>query len=229
MRAICVDDELIMLHMLKDAVDSSADIDESFAFDNEEDAINCVKINRIDVAFLDIELTEMSGIELAKKLKEIRPNIAIVYCTGFIDYALDALKMHADGYLLKPISMEDVQSEIDNIKNRYPNIDILLQVSKDTSGLTFLNRNDVPLKFNRKKAAELLELLINNGSKPLSSEELNATLLGKTASDDLNYLWRIISDLRNTLKEEGIEEILIKQNQGYYIDTRHIRFLNTNE
>ena len=58
----------------------------------------------------------MGGLALAEKIIELRPNCKIVFCTGYEEYALPAFKLHASGYLMKPISAEDVQVEIDNIK-----------------------------------------------------------------------------------------------------------------
>ena len=228
MRALCVDDEIYMLRMLQDAVDESEDIYMSYAFDNEIEALDCARNTRIDIAFLDIELTEMSGIMLAEELRKIHNNLPIIFCTGYMDYALDALKLHADGYLLKPISAREVQVEIDNIKRRFPNIDTSLIVKYSANGLNILNKNGLPLQLKRKKTADLLQLLIEKRGIPIQSDELNSVLF-PDKKDDLAYFWKNLSDLRSTLKEEKIDDILAKQSCGYYIDTRHIKFINDSD
>ena len=115
MKALCVDDETITLALLKRAVEASDDIDEVYAFEEETDALEWAKTNHFDVAFLDIELHGISGTEVARRLREKSPYLPVIFCTGYAEYALEAMKLHADGYLLKPIHAEDVQSELDRL------------------------------------------------------------------------------------------------------------------
>lgn len=70
-----------------------------------------------DVAFLDIEMPGMSGIELAKKLKDIKPYLNIIFVTAYTDYALEVHSLYVSGYLLKPIKKEDVVTALDNLRN----------------------------------------------------------------------------------------------------------------
>ena len=53
---------------------------------------------------------------LAEKIIAARPSCKIVFCTGYEEYAIPAFKLHASGYLMKPITAEAVQKEIDYIK-----------------------------------------------------------------------------------------------------------------
>ena len=116
MIAIAVDDEELMLHALERAVSQSPDIKEVKKFSSCESALDYVKENPIDVAFLDINMRGMGGMALANNITSIRPNSKIVFCTGYEEYAVSAFKLRASGYLMKPISAEDIQGEIDNIK-----------------------------------------------------------------------------------------------------------------
>ena len=112
MIAIAVDDEALMLCALVAAVEASPDISKVIKFSDCEEALEYVKNNPIDVAFLDINMRGMGGLALAEKIVAARPNCKIVFCTGYEEYALPAFKLHASGYLMKPISAEDVQAEI---------------------------------------------------------------------------------------------------------------------
>ena len=116
MIAIVVDDEALMLRGLMKAVSVSPDISKVVEFSNGEDALSYVKNNQIDLAFLDINMRGMGGLALAENIIKFQPNSKIVFCTGYEEYAIPAFKLHASGYLMKPISAEDVQGEIDNIK-----------------------------------------------------------------------------------------------------------------
>ena len=87
-------------------------------FTNANDAIEFAKENRITLAFLDIELREMSGLELCQKLLEINPRTNIVYLTAYSEYSLDAWSTGASGFMLKPITPEGVMEQLRNL--RYP-------------------------------------------------------------------------------------------------------------
>lgn len=83
--------------------------------ESANDAITLVKEQSPDLAFLDIELPDMKGIELAEKLREIKPDIAIVFITAHQEYSLDAFKLYAVDYILKPIDQERVKSTFQRI------------------------------------------------------------------------------------------------------------------
>jgi two-component SAPR family response regulator len=116
MIAIAVDDEPLMLGALTKAIKASADITSVSDFTSCEDALDFVKNTPADIAFLDINMRGMGGLSLAEKIVGYCPDCKIVFCTGYEEYAIPAFKLHASGYLMKPVSGKDVQVEIDNIK-----------------------------------------------------------------------------------------------------------------
>ena len=118
MIAIAIDDEQLMLYALVKAIKASNDIEDVVGFSNCDEALDWIEINTPDVAFLDINLRGINGIGMAEKITALHPDCKIVFCTGYEEYAVSAFKIHASGYLLKPISAEDVQKEIDVIKGR---------------------------------------------------------------------------------------------------------------
>ena len=119
MIALCVDDEVLPLNALARAVGKSPDIDSVFPFDDEIDALAWAEHHPVDIAFLDVQLHEINGIELAKKLAALHPDISIVFCTGYEKYAVNAIGLHMDaGYLVKPFRASQVQDEINHIKEK---------------------------------------------------------------------------------------------------------------
>lgn len=71
----------------------------------------------------------MTGVELAKKLKDAYPKINIIFVTGFDQYTGEAMKMHASGYIMKPVTAEKVKEEMENLRNPIePLSDKLLRV-----------------------------------------------------------------------------------------------------
>ena len=87
-------------------------------FTDVNDAIAYAAENRVALAFLDIELRTMTGLELCRKLLDINPRTNIVYLTAYSDYALDAWSTGASGFMLKPITPEGVKEQLVNL--RYP-------------------------------------------------------------------------------------------------------------
>ena len=87
-------------------------------FTEAEEAIEYAKANRVALAFLDIELREMTGLELCRALLDINPRTNVVYLTAYSSYALDAWTTGASGFMLKPITPEGVRKQLENL--RYP-------------------------------------------------------------------------------------------------------------
>ena len=82
------------------------------------EAIEYAKMNRVTLAVLDIELGTASGLELCHTLHEINPCTNIVFLTAYPDYALDAWKTEASGFMVKPMTPEGVREQL--TKLRYP-------------------------------------------------------------------------------------------------------------
>ena len=82
------------------------------------EAIEYAKMNRVALAFLDIELGAASGLDLCRTLLDINPRTNIVFLTAYPDYSLDAWKTEASGFLLKPLTSEAVKEQLKKL--RYP-------------------------------------------------------------------------------------------------------------
>ena len=215
MIALCIDDEPIMLALLKEAVAASPDIEEVYAFEEEADALAWAQTHSFDVAFLDIELHDMTGTEVARRLRKNAPYLPVIFCTGYAEYALEAIQLHADGYLLKPIAAEDAQKELDRILGK-ANANALLSVSEN--GLTLKDKNGRLVTFSRSRTIELFRLLLCAKGELQSAEELCESLFGSTPGfheKDRNYFFHLLSDLKTTLSACDAEEVLLKTGQGY--------------
>ena len=87
-------------------------------FTDADEAVEYAKANRVSLAFLDIELRNVTGLELCKTLLEINPRTNVVYLTAYGDYSLDAWNTGASGFMLKPITPEGVREQLKKL--RYP-------------------------------------------------------------------------------------------------------------
>ena len=81
-------------------------------FNKPKMAVEYAKVNRVDLAILDIELGTASGLDLCRSLLEINPCTNVVYLTAYPDYALDAWDTGACGFLVKPLTSESVRRQL---------------------------------------------------------------------------------------------------------------------
>ena len=222
MIAIAVDDEILMLGALVKAISASPDIREVNKFTSCEDALNFVGKNTVDIAFLDINMRGMGGLALAEKILAARPGCKIIFCTGYEEYAIPAFKLHASGYLLKPISADDVQKEIDNIKG-LRNTEKLLTV-KCFGNFEVYAKNET-LMFKRLKTKELFAFLIDRNGAGMTAKQICAVLFPDDTDDSKNsaYLRQLVLDLKNTLKTVGAESVLRHDTPFYRVDTSLIQ------
>ena len=222
MIALCVDDEPIMLTLLQKAVEASPDIDEVVAFGKTNDALAWAETHHFDVAFLDVELHGVNGTEIARRLREKSPYLPIIFCTGYAEYALDAYRLHADGYLLKPIHAEEVQNELDRLNGR-SRTRPLLYISDN--GMTFKDKNGEAFAFRRGRTYDLVRFLLEANGTPLSKEELCDMLFDPASGfseKNSNYFSKLAGDLSATLALHGAGEVLIKAANRYALDMKRI-------
>ena len=218
MKAIAVDDEVLMLGALVKAISASPDIDEIAKFSDCEQALEYVRSNPADIAFLDINMRGMGGLALAENILAARPGCKIVFCTGYEEYAIPAFKLHASGYLMKPISAEDVQTEIDNIKGVRRKEKLL---TVNCFGNFEVWARDEKLVFKRLKTKELLAFLVDRKGAGMTAKQICAVLFPDDMDDTKNaaYLRQLVMDLKNTLKSVGAESVLRHETPCYRVDT----------
>ena len=222
MIAIAVDDEVLMLGALVAAIEASPDITEVAKFSDCEEALEFVKNNTTDIAFLDINMRGMGGLTLAEKILAVHPDCKVIFCTGYEEYAIPAFKLHASGYLMKPVSAEDVQNEINNIKG-LRNREKLLTV-KCFGNFEVYVKNE-KLVFKRLKTKELFAFLVDRKGAGMTAKQICATLFSDDSDDAKNasYLRQLVLDLKNTLKSVGAESVLRHETPCYRVDTTLIQ------
>lgn len=217
MIAMAVDDEVLMLGALVSAIEASPDISHVAEFSGCEEALEYVKSHAVDVAFLDIHMRGIGGLALAEKIVATCPGCKIVFCTGYEEYAIPAFKLHASGYLMKPVSAEDIQEEINNIKGvRHAKKPLVVQCFGNFEVLY----DGEMLPFKRQKTKELLAILVDAKGAGMTVKQICAMLFPDDTDDTKNaaYLRQLVLDLKNTLKTIGSEDVLCHKTPYYRID-----------
>ena len=236
MKIICVDDEELVLQLTVTMCKSLSEDYDVFGYSGTGDALAAIDEDGADIALLDIDMPEMNGITMALKIKEKHPDTAIIFLTGFSQYAVDAFAMHASGYLLKPVSRERLSAEIEyallnrgnDVSNASPS-----HISIKTFGNFDIYVDGQAVSFSRSKAKELLAYLVDRQGGTVSRAEAFALLWEEGMYDRSmqKQLDVIIRSMRATLQQYNISEILEIQSGSMRIcpervDCDMYRFLN---
>ena len=207
MKIIAVDDEKIALQGLLASIQKAAPDAEIYGFRYTGEAIAHMENTPCDVAFLDIEMKGMNGVEVAEKLLSINPNVNIIFATGFGSYRDVAFDMHASGYLIKPITTESVKRELEHL--RYP-MSKPKRLSLHTFGNFEVLYDSKPLKFKYQKTKEALAYLVDRRGAMCSKDEIIAVIF-EDDSDHKAYYHRIRSDMLSTFSAIGCEALILQQ------------------
>lgn len=219
MNIVAVDDEKLALELLVDSIEKVVPEAKVNGFRKTADAISYVGENGCDVAFLDIKMRGMTGLELARQLKEICCDVNIIFVTGYSEYSLDAFRLYASDYLLKPATPEAVKQALTHLRTP-----IVPKSEKKIRFQCFGNFevfcDGKPLVFKRLKAKELLAYLVDRMGAAVTMGELIAVLWedGPDTYSRQSNLRNLISELKKTLAEAGAEDIILKSRNTISLD-----------
>ncbi len=217
MNILIVDDEQLSIDALARIIRELFPKSGLCSFLSPRKALDFLMENPVDVILLDIEMCGMNGMELATRLKTLRPQSNIIFVTGYAQYALDAYAVHASGYLLKPVVREDVAREFANL--RYP-LKEEPRIRIQCFGNFEIFIDGMPVMFKRAKAKELLAYLVDRQGASSSAAELTAVLWEdrEYTRSQRSYFQTVVSDMLATLKRYGAEHIIIKTHNSIAVD-----------
>ena len=109
---IAIDDEPLALDIIRDYCSKVPFLNLIRTFDNAMDSIEFIRSNKLDLLFLDIQMEELTGIQLLHALKH-RPYV--IFTTAYDSYAIQGFELDIIDYLLKPISFERFVKSVDKV------------------------------------------------------------------------------------------------------------------
>ena len=215
MNIIAVDDERRALHTLEQAIQTALPDAAVTGFTKALDALEYAKENRVDAAFLDIQMAEMNGLSLAKHLKEIYGFTNIIFVTAYSRYTGEALTLRVSGYVMKPINPDQVREEIDNLRNplKPPANEAIKGIRVQCFGNFEVFVDGEPLSFARSKTKELFAYLVSRRGTLCSNNEIAAVIWENEADSPSlkSHYHNLVADLTQTLSKAGIKDLLVKQ------------------
>ncbi|OXA87283.1 LytR/AlgR family response regulator transcription factor [Flavobacterium hercynium] len=102
-KCIIVDDEPPATRILKSYVEKVSFLEETGIFNDSLKALEFLNSNKVDVVFLDIQMPQLTGLQLSKIISK---DVKIIFTTAYSDFALEGFELNAVDYLLKPIAFE---------------------------------------------------------------------------------------------------------------------------
>lgn len=201
-KALVVDDETLLCDELKCLLEASGEISVAGIAHSGKEALTLLDKLDVDIVFLDIQMPGMSGMEVSKLLAERQDSPWIVFVTAFSNYAVDAFKVDAVDYLLKPFDEEDVGRLLKKLREKRR----LWEIEK-------------PRKYLKKVLAEAgdrLEVIDVSRVQYFQAEERQVFLV---TTDKKKY------EIKNRLNE--LEEMLdpaefFRCHRNYIVNVNHI-------
>ncbi|MST82365.1 response regulator [Bilifractor porci] len=213
MRAVIVEDEQLMIDAFVRMGREIEDLSIVGKFLTAEDAVKFSQTNSYEAAFLDIRLPGMDGIECAKRMRQIMPQLLIVFISAYDSYLRETNQIGGDGYLLKPYNEEILRKTMDRLrlleKRQRKNVYVKM------FGRFTVMKDGVPVPL-RGKAKEILALIMVNRGKEVSNEEIYTTIWESREYSNVNMkvYYNALKRLKDSLKKYGLENLIYSTGSG---------------
>lgn len=226
MNAILIDDEPLALERMKQLLAGQAAKDGGIirvlAFEDWSMALEAAAREELHVAFIDIQMPEISGFELAERLLQLHPHMQIVFVTAYQEYAVKAFEVNALDYLMKPVGPQrlsvalrraaEARKRIEAARSDKPAMICCLQSLryKDRDG------NIRMFAWRTYKAAELFAYMIHYRGKTVGKQELIDLLWPEYDTKRATaQLHTAVYQIRKIIDAAGLDLQIIYADRGY--------------
>ena len=173
-----------------------------------------------DLMIFDVMMPKMSGLEVLRALREAGNTTYVIMLTAMseLDDKVEGLEMGADEYLTKPIPLKELAARVRSLERR---IDTNYNENVLTFGSVKLNVSQQELSAKNSiilagKETKLMEVLMLNKNKKLSTEYIYNHVWSKDDDSDTGYVWIYISYLKQKLKAINANvDILGEENREF--------------
>jgi len=113
-KTLIVDDEPLALDIIESYIEKIPDLELVARCDNAIDANEILQKEHVDLLILDIQMPQMTGIELVKSLRS-KPKV--IFTTAYSEYAVEGFELDAVDYLLKPVAFDRFMKAVNKVKD----------------------------------------------------------------------------------------------------------------
>ncbi|MCM3745863.1 response regulator [Paenibacillus pasadenensis] len=227
-RVMLIDDEEDALDLLEILLGKMGNVQVVGRYMNPVQAIEALNHSPVDAVFLDNQMPGMKGTEAARKIRNMLPQLPIVFTTAYAEYAVEAFEIQSTDYLLKPFTIDRLHSAVTRIQQSLPAQSVIQpQAGQRTTialtvqcmgGFLLALPGDTSrgLAWKTKKEKELCAFLIHHAGKTVSTAAiLEAIWPGYDLNKAKTYLYTCLSYLRKSLAEHHIPIRITKADQGF--------------
>ncbi|GAB6183875.1 LytR/AlgR family response regulator transcription factor [Thermodesulfovibrio hydrogeniphilus] len=180
---------------------------------SSQEALAVYKKNKPDVIFLDIELPDLSGIELAKVISNFYEPSLIVFATAYDDYAIEAFELGAIDYILKPFDEKRIEKTVKRIEKLKSNEDEWMKALRRISD--FVN-TETPKKLPVKQKEGIINLIPYKDILFGEASESGVKIL--TSKNEEYFYDGTLTELELRLRKEGFFRI----HKSYVVNLKKI-------
>lgn len=221
LKVIVVEDEINLLNLLVFFLKNNEHYEVIGAYTNSEEALSNIPNLQPDIIFLDIEMPRINGIELANRLKN--DACQFVFTTAYQQYALEALKLGASEYLLKPITPESIEAITPKLLKR----DCMLKNFQQSStpakkfkiqccgSFYAMTATGQTVKWPTRKVEELFAYLLVHSECIINKWRLAEDLW---PNKGMNNIYNSVYLLNKTFKEHSFPLAVVNINEGYKLE-----------
>ena len=227
--AIIVEDELNILKHMNKLVVSMDEFLIKGTFATPHEALAAFPDLMPDVAFIDIEMPRMNGLELARRLLKVKDDLSIIFTTAYGQYALDAFEVEAIDYLMKPIMKEELQRVLKRL-NRVFNIQkrqspLLKRVPSFAvrcfGAFEVRDQQQQMVRWPTRKAEEVFAYFLANQGRYISKWELLKIFWPEIEEERaIPNLYNTIYRVKQVLKKLPLSPKIQKINEGYILEAQ---------
>ncbi len=219
MKTMIVDDRITIVNMMKLLLERIDPSGEHTGFTDPREAIGAAKRTVFDVAFLDIEMPDMNGIDLAKRLQNDNPLINIIFITGYDEYMPKAFELYASGYIMKPITEQALRGALGHLRYK-PQNGSGKPVKVRCFGSFEVYVNDKPVRFPRAKCKEFFAYLIDRQGSICTKDMVIGSLWQNEPADAArkSMARNALSEMIGTFRSLGIEDLIIREKNGVAVN-----------
>jgi len=228
MEAFVVDDEELACNQLRKMLQETGKFRSIQSFTDPEQALDAAQKQNPDVAFLDIEMPELNGIELAEALQATDERIDIIFTTAYDEFAIKAFELNAIDYLLKPIMKPRLTKAVGRLlKNREKVQAAAAQPLQTAFGIECFDslkfykvengvKTYIPVKWRTSRARELYAYLLKEHDRFVSKETLIDLLwTGVDDAKGTTQLYTTVYQIRKLMEKLPFDHHIIKNDIGY--------------
>lgn len=212
LKVFIIDDDMPSIKIIEYFLSDYQDVAIEGRFTNPLEALKQLEEAEPELVFLDINMSQLCGMEVAKKILNRSPGTLIVFTTAYDNFAVDAFEVNASDYLVKPIMKARFDKAMERILSSEikPEPENKLYISCFGKFQVY-RQNEEPIRWRTEKSKELAALLISNSGQTMTRDEIIELIWPDTELDRaIHYLHNSIYYMRKSLENYHVRRTAVK-------------------